>query len=188
MFNQTVNNNLVCEIDNSTEEKTVGFLKCLEDSLCLFSGSVNKLYADFKIHSVTSYKNKVIARPRLHTQSEIFHDIPCNAVKPTGVYLFVSEAANDNHSESLRLAYKSNKTGKIKSISLKKGMKLLQKKYRNKGEFLPVILNEDFKFKKSNKQIMQLHRVDINALYFSSDFEKRDITRTVESKLTTITY
>lgn len=180
----TSNKDLVWNLgDKNLPERTVQFLKRFENTLCLFSGSVRQLYSNYEIHPIAANDNKAVALPNPRAYHDTYSHVTREAIRPTGLFIAPSEAANDEDSKQLHLIYKSSKTGKFKSLPLEQGMRQLQKKFKDKGSFLPVILSTDLKFKLNNQPVMHLHRVDVDSLEGISEFQKKDIARAIEEKL-----
>lgn len=171
--------------DRRYPERTVGFLKRFENNLCLFSGTVRQLYSNYEIHPIAA-NQKAVALPNPRAFHDTFNHVSQDAIKPTGLFIAPSEAANDEQSRALNLVFKSSKTGKYKSLPLKEGLDKLKKQFENKGKFLPVIVNSDLRFNNNKQPVMHLHRIDTNALEGLSAFQKSDIARAIEDKLETL--
>lgn len=181
------NSDLVWNIgERQFNENTVGFLKRFEDAICLFSGSVSQLYSNYKIHSVRSAANRLVVLPNQRCHHDTFYNIDHDAVKPTGLYIIPGEAVNDGQGNGLRLVYRSKASKKLKTVPLMEGMERIKKVYEKEGNFLPVIVNKDLRFRKNNNPVMHLHRLDVDSLSGLSKFQVRDISTAIEDKLATL--
>jgi hypothetical protein len=181
--NQT-NQDLIWTVgDRQYSERSAGFLKRFENTMCLFSGSVRQLYSNYEIHSLRSDSRRLVALPNPNSFHDTFFNVTDSAVKPTGLFIVPSEAANDEESQALRLVYRSKKTQKFKSMPLAEGIQIVKNIYDKEGQFLPVIINKDLQFRKNNMPIMHLHRLDLDALKHASTFQLKDISMTIERKL-----
>ncbi len=184
----TCNGDLVWNVGSRRyNENIVRFLRRFENTICLFSGSVNQLYSNYEIHPVKSAPNRLVALPNQYSYHDTFFNVRPDAVRPTGLFIVPDEAANEEGTKGLRLVYRSKKTKKFKSLPLDKGMSQVKKLYEKEGNFLPVIVNRDLRFRKNNHPIMHLHRLDTNALSGVSRFQARDIETTIEDKLDSLT-
>lgn len=178
------NNDLIWNLgEKRYQERSVGFLKRFENTLCLFSGSVRQLYSNYEIHPVAANDNKAIALPNPYAYHDTFNHVPDSAVVPTGVFITPSEAANDDGRRSLSLVYRSRKTGTYKTVPLEEGLRRIQRRFEGREPFLPVIVNSDLKFRNNNQPLMHLHRINLGQLDNLSQFQKHDMARSIQTKM-----
>ncbi len=80
------------------------------------------------------------------------------------------------------MVFRSKKTGQLRSIPLSKGLKQLEKKL-GKGNFLPVMINNDLQMIDGKVPCMHLHRIKIDKLAYLSDFQRNDLQEAIERKM-----
>ena len=160
------------------KEKAVNFLQRFEDSLCVFSGAVSQVYANYNIWPITADNSKLLVLPNPHAHHDIFQSIDSGAVIRTGLYIMPGEVIGK---KGLLLSHRSRHNSKLKVTPLGKGLK---KVARQMGTpFLPVITNRDLKELNRESPILHLHRLVPERLSSHSQFEMRTIRGTIEEKM-----
>lgn len=187
LFSEVINKDMIWYLgDRHYIDSSVDFLTRFKESLCLFSESVKQLYSNYDLFTTPEMNSKVVAMPNPYAYHDIYNDIPKSAIKPTGMYVIPNEVKESYHPGDLCLVYRSKAEGKIKTVSLRRGLEHLKEKYKDEGRFLPIIINKDLSIRKDHRPVMHLHRLDIEELKDLSDFQKRDISIAIEDKLNAI--
>jgi hypothetical protein len=160
-------------------ETDLKFLSQIENNLCLYCGPSSKVFSKYRIHKVKSESNKVVALPYEDFSS---YRIPSEAIKPLSMFVIPSKVAANDASD-LRIVFKSAETGDLRSVGFKKGMDKLAERFKDSGEFYPVILNSDLKGVGSKTPSFKLHRLDIDAIPMLSPAEKDTIRDAFQRKM-----
>ena len=182
MFEQLIDNNLVWRLENQLHtEQELGFLRRIQSRLCLFSGSVHTLFADYQLFQRRGAKPGLSSLARQERKHMLQRNISDAAISATGLYVIPALAANDANHEPLRLAYRSSKNGKVKSLPLSKGLKKLQQGNR-KSRLLPVIVNESLALDNS-MPCLPLYHIDLDKLPSLPEQQKRALSKMVQRKL-----
>ncbi|TQV81000.1 hypothetical protein FKG94_09905 [Exilibacterium tricleocarpae] len=160
------------------KDKAVNFLQRFEDSLCVFSGAVSQVYANYNIWPITADNSKLLVLPNPNAHHDIFQSIDSDAVVSTGLYILPGEVVGK---KGLFLSHKSRLNGKLKVTPLAQGLEKVAAK--TDTPFLPVITNKDLKELNRKSPILHLHRLLPERLESHSQFDVRTICGTIEEKM-----
>ena len=70
----------------------IAFLRRFESRLCIYSSYVEKLYSNYSFVVPQDEQGGITILPDEMAWHDIFHDIPADAVEPTGVHVLPGEA------------------------------------------------------------------------------------------------
>ena len=160
------------------KEKAVNFLQRFEDALCVFSGAVSQVYANYNIWPITADNSKLLVLPNPNAHHDIFQSVDSGAVISTGLYILPGEVVGK---KGLFLSHKSPRNGKLKVMPLARGLE--QVAAQNGSPFLPVITNKDLKELNRQSPILHLHRLVPERLEGQSQFDVHTICHTIEEKM-----
>jgi len=162
------------------KEKAVNFLKRFEDALCVFSGAVSQIYANYNIWPITADNSKLLVLPNPNAHHDIFQAIEGDAVVKTGLFILPGEAVGK---QGLYLGQKNKKSGRLDFVPLDKGLRKVAEQMPEDEPFLPVITNKDLRELDSKNPILHLHRLKAQKLNQVSTFEAGTIRKTIEGKM-----
>lgn len=162
------------------KEQAVNFLKRFEESLCVFSGTVEQVYANYNIWPVTADSSKLLVLPNSSAHHDTFQDVSNEAVVKTGLFIVPGEAIG---SKGLLLAKRSPKTGKFVFVPLASGLRKVAEKMPRDEPFLPVITNKDLRELNKAAPILHLHRVKPSLLKELSRFDASSLQSTIQTKM-----
>ena len=176
------NDDLVwCVEQFKSQQEALHLLKKFAGVMCLFSKSLNRLYAKYEIKRVSLGRNGVVTYPDSEAYTDTVYDIPKDAVVPTPLLI---AATKDKNGKSLKICYKSEQEGIWKSMPLKSGLLKFKYLYGKDDPLLPVIVNSGLKKAQGDEMpLMQVHRVSIKKLKSLSRFQINDIQNAVYSKI-----
>jgi len=160
------------------KEQAVSFLKRFEDSLCVFSGAVEQIYANYNIWPVNPENSKLLVLPNPNAHHDVFQSIDTDAVVKTGLFIIPGEAI---HQKGLFLAHKGRNNNKLKVFPLGKGLKIAASHLDE--PFMPVITNKDLRELQQKSPILHLHRLKADQLSSQSRFDVDNIQNTIEEKM-----
>lgn len=175
-----VNADLVWNLNGIVyKERAVNFLKRFEQALCVFSGSVRQLYANYEITPMNEDYSRLVVLPDPYAFHDIFQSVNDEAVVKTGLYIMPGECVGR---EGLLLAQRGN-DGKMVVTPLAKGLTYVARKMPKHEPFLPVLKNTDLRQFKNNVPILHMHRLRISELDSLSHFQISDISSTIQDKV-----
>lgn len=159
-------------------EKAVNFLKRFEQALCVFSGSVHQLYANYEINTMNEDYSRLVVLPDPYAFHDIFQSINDEAVVKTGLYIMPGEAVGK---QGLVLGQRLD--GKLRISPLAKGLQKIAEQMPEDEPFLPVLKNTDLRQFGNKLPILHLHRLRLNALGKLSNFQINDMQITIKHKM-----
>lgn len=162
------------------KEQAVNFLKRFEESLCVFSGSVEQVYANYNIWPVTADNSKLLVLPNPDAHHDTYQSICTEAVVRTGLFIVPGEALGKT---GLMLAKRSKATGKFQFTPLAAGLKSIAERMPKSEPFLPVITNKDLRELNKSAPILHLHRVKPSLLKDLSRFDSSSLQETIQAKM-----
>jgi hypothetical protein len=159
-------------------ERAVNFLKRFERALCVFSGSVHQLYANYEITPMTEDYSRLVVLPDPYAFHDIFQAISDEAVVKTGLYIMPGECVGR---EGLVLGQRVN--GKLRVSALARGLRKIAEQMPVDEPFLPVLKNTDLRQFGNKMPIIHLHRLRVNELTRLSSFQIHDMQHTIQDKM-----
>lgn len=173
---------LVWNLDNITDKETAaGFLRQFESTLCVFSNTVQQLYANYSISKVNKVQGNLVVLPNPYAAHDTFQSIKDKAVVGTGLFIVPAKAIGKE--KGLHLMQRSRKTGKYNSLPLVEGLKRMRTFMPDDNPFLPVITNRDLRELPNRAPILHLHRLDSKKLEHLSSFQLKDVSSTITGKV-----
>lgn len=162
------------------KEQAVNFLKRFEEALCVFSGSVEQVYANYNIWPVTADNSKLLVLPNASSHHDTYQSISSDAVVKTGLFIVPGEAVKR---QGLLLAKRNPNTRKLQFLPLAEGLRQVAKQMPSDEPFLPVITNRDLRELNSSAPILHLHRVKPSLLKDISRFDAGSLQQTIQAKM-----
>lgn len=162
------------------KEQAVNFLKRFEASLCVFSGSVEQVYANYNIWPVTADNSKLLVLPNANAHHDTYQSVSADAVVKTGLFIVPGEAIGKS---GLYLAKRNPASGKLQFAPLAQGLRKIAAKMPADEPFLPVITNKDLRELNKQAPILHLHRVKPALLKDLSHFDAGSLQRTISAKM-----
>ncbi|BFM11440.1 hypothetical protein R50072_15930 [Simiduia litorea] len=162
------------------KEQAVNFLKRFEESLCVFSGTVEQVYANYNIWPVTADSSKLLVLPNAQAHHDTYQDVSNEAVVKTGLFIVPGEAIGK---AGLLLAKRNPETGKFIFVPFASGLKKVAEKMPDAEPFLPVITNKDLRELNKAAPILHLHRVKPSLLKDLSRFDANSLQHTIQTKM-----
>ncbi|SDP09342.1 hypothetical protein [Pseudomonas jinjuensis] len=139
--------------------EAIAFLRRFESRLCIYSPYVETLYSRYSFVIPEQPGGGITILPDEQAWFGTFHDIPADAVEPTGIHLLPGETMGRNG-----LYMKIPGTHRLAASTEKPfqdGLKLLINRYRMRGEhFLPVLVKGDLREYEARLPSLHLHRLN----------------------------
>lgn len=151
---------LAWDLDAITDRgEALAFLRRFESRLCIYSAYVQKLYGDYSFVIPQTDHGGITILPDEQAWHATFHDIPAQAVEPTGVHILPGETLG--HTGLYLKIPGEHRLVASKELPFQDGLKLLLKRYRARGEpFLPVLIKDDLREFEARMPSLHLHRIN----------------------------
>ncbi|KAF1072002.1 MAG: hypothetical protein GAK45_00343 [Pseudomonas citronellolis] len=139
-------NDLDWDLDAISDRgEAIAFLRRFENRLCIYSSYVEKLYSNYSFVIPEHQEGGITILPNEQAWFDTFHDIPAEAVEPTGIHILPGEH---------RLVASAE-------VPFQDGLKLLIKRYRERDDhFLPVLIKGDLREYEERMPSLHLHRLN----------------------------
>jgi len=139
--------------------EAIDFLRRFENRLCIYSSYVEKLYSNYSFVIPESQEGGITILPNEQAWFDTFHDIPADAVEPTGIHILPGETMG--HSGLyLKIPGEHRLVGSAE-LPFQDGLKLLIRRYRMRDEpFLPVLVKGDLREYEARMPSLHLHRLN----------------------------
>ncbi len=148
------------DLDAITDRsEAIDFLRRFENRLCIYSSYVEKLYSNYSFVIPESQEGGITILPNEQAWFDTFHDIPADAVEPTGIHILPGETMG--HSGLyLKIPGEHRLVGSAE-LPFQDGLKLLIRRYRMRDEpFLPVLVKGDLREYEARMPSLHLHRLN----------------------------
>jgi len=161
-------NDLAWELDAITNRReAIAYLLRFENRLCVYSAYVEKLYSNYSFVVPEEDHGSITILPNEQAWHDTFHDIPPEAVEPTGIYIVPGEVMGYT---GLYLKIPGeHRLASSKELPFQEGLKLLIQRYQAKGEsFLPILTKGDLREYEDRMPSLHLHRINTLKLHAQS--------------------
>lgn len=174
---------LAWDLDAITDRcQAIAFLQRFENRLCIYSAYAQKLYSHYSFVIPQTAEGGITLLPDEQAWRATFHDIPAQAVEPTGVHILPGETLGQ---AGLYLRVPSeNRLVASKELPFRAGLKLLVQRYQARGEpFLPVLIKEELREFEARMPSLHLHRINPARLSQGSPVDIAGIERAIVEHL-----
>ncbi|MCG8911416.1 MULTISPECIES: hypothetical protein [Pseudomonas] len=157
-------NDLDWDLDAITDRnEAIAFLQRFENRLCIYSSYVEKLYSNYSFVIPESQEGGITILPDEQAWFDTFHDIPGDAVEPTGIHILPGETMG--YSGLYLKIPAEHRLVASRELPFQDGLKLLINRYRMRGDiFLPVLVKGDLREYEARMPSLHLHRLNIARL------------------------
>ena len=177
------NKDLVWDLNQFTQRKRAHeFVLNFENKICVFSGSVQQLYTNYNIFMPAEENSRLVILPNPYAHHDIFHGIPEDAVRPTGLHIVPG-----SHSELLlRIPLKSG-TESHRSVPLQVGFRLINSRRPKNLPLLPVLVKGDLREMDARTPYLHLHAISLKNLADLSPLEVKGVRNVILQRLNLLT-
>lgn len=157
-------NDLDWDLDAITDRnEAIAFLQRFENRLCIYSSYVEKLYSNYSFVIPESQEGGITILPDEQAWFDTFHDIPADAVEPTGIHILPGETMG--YSGLYLKIPAEHRLVASRELPFQDGLKLLINRYRMREDiFLPVLVKGDLREYEARMPSLHLHRLNIAKL------------------------
>lgn len=153
-------NDLDWDLDAITDRnEAIAFLQRFENRLCIYSSYVEKLYSNYSFVIPENQEGGITILPDEQAWFDTFHDIPGDAVEPTGIHILPGETMG--YSGLYLKIPGEHRLVASREMPFQDGLKLLINRYRMRGDiFLPVLVKGDLREYEARMPSLHLHRLN----------------------------
>lgn len=176
------NPDLAWDLDDfSHRQRAMDFVTLFEDTLCVYSPSVQQLYTNYSVFFPQEWEGRLVMLPDPAAYHDTFFHIDPEAVVRTGLYVIPGELIAK---QGLYLANvdQDRSLGK-RQIPLEAGMKAIMRQRPQDDPFLPVLAKGDLREFEHAWPVMHLHRLKIKVLERISDLDRHSLSAVINEKL-----
>lgn len=161
-------NDLDWDLDAITDRSdAIAFLRRFENRLCIYSSYVEKLYSNYSFVIPENQEGGITILPGEQAWFDTFHDIPAEAVEPTGIHILPGETMG--HSGLYMKIPGEHRLAGSAEMRFQDGLKLLIRRYRMRDEpFLPLLAKGDLREYEARMPSLHLHRLNVTKLQSQS--------------------
>ncbi|TLX54221.1 hypothetical protein DN824_20770 [Stutzerimonas nosocomialis] len=152
------------DLDAITDRnEAIAFLRRFECRLCVYSSYVEKLYGTYSFVVPDENQGGITILPSEQAWQDTFHDIPADAVEPTGIQLLPGETVGG---AGLFLKIPGvHRLAPSREMPFLDGLRLLIQRYRARDEqFLPVLIKGDLREYEARVPSLHLHRLNLKRM------------------------
>lgn len=160
------------------------FIMQFETTLCVYSPTVEQLYATYNIFFPEEYDRKMVILPDPTAFTDTFNGIVNEAVTVTGLYIIPGELI-DKSGLFLANVTKERTLGN-RRIPFEAGMRTIMKSRPAQDPFLPVLAKGDLRAFEQSWPVLHLHRIKLEALSERSELDRTNIQNSILEKLETL--
>ena len=180
------NKDLIWDLDSfHARQLAADFIKRFENKLCVYSGSVEQLYTNYRIYFPEEENRKMVILPDPYAYHDTFQNIPDHAVSKTGMNIVPGEVAGKT-GLFLTVPVINNGVRKSKVIPLQSALRVIDGKRAHDNPFLPVLVKGDLREFQHRLPMLHLHCIDVRALGQRSQLERDGVRRVIQRKLPSI--
>jgi hypothetical protein len=160
------------------------FIMQFETTLCVYSPTVEQLYATYNIYFPEEYDRKMVILPDPTAFTDTFNGIVNESVTVTGLYIIPGELIEKS---GLFLAnVTKERTLGNRRIPFEAGLRTIMKKRPAQDPFLPVLAKGDLRAFEQSWPVLHLHRIKLGALSERSELDRTNIQNVILEKLETL--
>ena len=175
-------NKKVCSIDAlERHDLAIRFVKEISQRLCVYSSTLQHVYGEYSIETVTSSTAKLVIVPKNHSL-ERFINVCEEAVIPTGVHVYPGWYFKLKAPCVMTLPIKT-KQGEKRSrpISPGHGFQIMERNFYQE-EFLPLLKNGDLRELDQETPHLHLHRLAPKFATSLSQFDLSQLCKLIQEK------
>lgn len=157
-------NDLDWDLDAITDRnEAIAFLQRFENRLCIYSSYVEKLYSNYSFVIPEHQGGGITILPDEQAWFDTFHDIPADAVEPTGIHILPGETMG--YSGLYLKIPGEHRLVASRELPFQDGLKVLINRYRMREDtFLPVLVKGDLREYEARMPSLHVHRLNVAKL------------------------
>jgi hypothetical protein len=176
------NDDLAWELDGFTQaERAMDFVRQFEDTLCVFSPSVQQIYSTYNMFFPEDWDRRLVILPDTGAYHDTFYHVDKESVTATGLNIIPGELLGTT---GLYLAnVDSTRSLGQRQIPFDVGMRAIARNRPADDPFLPVLAKGDLRELEQSWPVLHLHRVNPRVIENMSDLDRTNLTNVILEKL-----
>jgi hypothetical protein len=176
------NPDLAWDLEDTIDMDTAkNFVMQFEETLCVYSPSVQQLYSTYNIFFPEEYDRRMVILPDPGAFHDTFNGITTEAITMTGLYVVPGELIGK---AGLHLAnVDKDRNLSERRIPFESGMRKLMGNRPDDDPFLPVLAKGDLRGFKRDWPVLHMHRIKLGVLEMHSALDLTNIRNVITEKL-----
>ena len=176
------NKDLVWDLEAFNQRQgAIAVVLCLENRLCVFSGSVEQLYTNYNIFFPKEEDRKLVILPNPYAPHDTFNGIPAESVTATGLNI-IPGIHEGKPALFLSIPFRGGQS-KFKNVPLQMGLRVVRQQLPANKPFLPVLMKGDLRELDASTPCLHLHAIHLDRLIEHSELERKSIQKVIEQRL-----
>lgn len=176
------NKDLAWDLDDfSQAQRAMDFVLQFEQTLCVYSPSVEQIYSTYNMFFPQDWDRKLVILPDSGAFHDTFFHVGTSAVTATGLYIIPGELI-DRTGLYLANVDEDRNLG-ARQLPFTTGMQAIMQKRDDNDPFLPVLAKGDLRELEQSWPVLHLHRVNPRVIDNMSDLDRTNLTNVVTEKL-----
>lgn len=176
------NKDLAWDLDDfSQAQRAMDFVLQFEQTLCVYSPSVEQIYSTYNMFFPQDWDRKLVILPDSGAFHDTFFHVDTSAVTATGLYIIPGQLI-DKAGLYLANVDEDRNLG-ARQLPFTAGMRAIMKKRADNDPFLPLLAKGDLRELEQSWPVLHLHRVNPRAIENMSDLDRTNLTNVVTEKL-----
>lgn len=173
---------LIWDLDEfENHERAAAFVRQFQDTLCVYSGTVEQLYTNYDVSVPRDLEKSLIILPNPYAFHDTYNRVNEEAVRPTRFVIMPGELAGGKGLH-IRIPFTNRKS---RTVPLATGLRALMRAYEDEGDyFLPVITKGDLRAFRADLPVLHLHRFLPSELTNVSPFDASTMRKSILYRLT----
>ena len=181
------NSDLAWDLDDFSEaSRAMDFVMQFEQTLCVYSPSVEQIYTNYNMFFPDDWDRKLVILPDPSAFHDTFFHIEKSSVTATGLYIVPGQLVGK---EGLYLANVDENRGLgSKQIPFEAGLKTIMSRRPEDDPFLPVLAKGDLRELEQSWPVLHLHRVKPAVIENMSELDRTNLRNVIAEKLDSLFY
>ena len=162
-------------------ERAKEFVLQFESALCVYSPTVELLYATYEMLFTEDADNRLVILPDKNAYYDTFTRISGEWVKPTGLYIVPGELVGRQGMHLANVSAERTITGR--QIPFVAGLRAIMAARPNPDPFLPVLTKGDLREFEESWPVLHLHRICLPGLTHLSELDRSTMANVIAEKL-----
>ena len=176
------NSDLAWDLDDfSQAQRAMDFVLQFEQTLCVYSPSVEQIYTTYNMYFPDDWDRKLVILPDASAFHDTFFHIDASAVTATGLYIVPGEILGKT---GLYLANVDDNRGLgTRQVPFIPAMQAIAKQLGDADPFLPVLAKGDLRELEQSWPVLHLHRIKPSVIENLSNLDRSNLTNVILEKL-----
>lgn len=176
------NKDLVWDLDQFKQRKLAqDFVLQFENRVCVYSGSVEQIYTNYNVFFPKEENRKLVILPNPFAHHDIFHNVPEEAVLPTGL-MIVPDYFSAKQKMMLRIPLRKG-SEPYRLVPLNAGLRLINGRRPADQPLLPMLVKGDLRELDESTPSLHLHSINLKRVGNLSAMEIAGIRAVILDKM-----